>query len=89
MKAPITTAQAMSHPDVALTLNTLGKIADELREERDQLRSEVERVRRETVEACAKICDDLMNTNADGSIRDGIRQVRVKTVYAAAIRGGA
>ena len=57
MKAPITTAQAMSHPDVALTLNTLGKIADELREERDQLRSEVERVRRETVEACAKICD--------------------------------
>jgi len=40
-------------------------------------------------EACAKICDDLMNTNADGSIRDGIRQVRVKTVYAAAIRGGA
>ena len=37
MKTPITTAQAMSHPDVALTINTLGKMADELREERDAL----------------------------------------------------
>lgn len=33
MKAPITTAQAMSHPDVVLTINTLGKMADDLREE--------------------------------------------------------
>ena len=33
MKAPITTAQAMSHPDVALTINTLGQMADELRAE--------------------------------------------------------
>ena len=38
MKAPVTTAQAMNHPDVVLTINTLGKMADELRaalQERD------------------------------------------------------
>jgi len=33
MKAKITTAQAMSHPDVVATINALGQIADELREE--------------------------------------------------------
>lgn len=38
MKAPITTAQAMSHPDVVLTINTLGKMADELRAENEKLR---------------------------------------------------
>lgn len=27
----LTTAEAMSHPDVALTINTLGKMADDLR----------------------------------------------------------
>lgn len=31
MKPPITTAQAMQHPDVVLTITTLGQIADELR----------------------------------------------------------
>ena len=31
MKAPITTAQAMTHPAVAETINTLGKMCDELR----------------------------------------------------------
>jgi len=40
MKSPITTAQAMSHPDVALTINTLGAMADELRAERDALTAE-------------------------------------------------
>ena len=39
MKTTITTAQAMSHPDVALTINTLGAMADELRAERDALQS--------------------------------------------------
>ena len=38
MKTTITTAQAMSHPDVALTINTLGQMADGLREERDALK---------------------------------------------------
>ena len=36
MKAPVTAAQAMSHPDVAMTINTLGKMADELREKVDR-----------------------------------------------------
>jgi len=40
MKAPITAAQAMSHPDVATIINSLGRIADELRTERDELVSE-------------------------------------------------
>lgn len=31
MKPPITTAQAMQHPDVVMTINTLGQMADELR----------------------------------------------------------
>ena len=31
MKAPITSAQAMSHPTVVDTVNALGEIADELR----------------------------------------------------------
>ena len=46
MKAPITTAQAMSHPDVVQTINTLGKMADELRaelEKHDALRAEIEK----------------------------------------------
>ena len=33
----------------------------------------------------AKICDDLVNTNMDGSIRDGISQVRVESSFATAI----
>ena len=31
MKPPITTAQAMQHPDVVTTINMLGQMADELR----------------------------------------------------------
>ena len=31
MKPPITTAQAMQHPDVVITINTLGQVADALR----------------------------------------------------------
>ena len=31
MKPPITTAQAMQHPDVVTTINTLGQMADQLR----------------------------------------------------------
>lgn len=31
MKAPITSAQAMSHPTVVETINTLGQMCDELR----------------------------------------------------------
>lgn len=38
MKAPITSAQAMSHPAVVETINALGQIADELRAERDALK---------------------------------------------------
>lgn len=37
MKAPITSAQAMRHPTVTETINTLGKMCDELRTERDAL----------------------------------------------------
>lgn len=44
MKAPITTAQAMSHPDVVLTINALGKIADELRAENEKLRGALETI---------------------------------------------
>lgn len=44
MKAPITTAQAMSHPDVAITINTLGKMADELRAENERLRGALETI---------------------------------------------
>ena len=46
MKAPITTAQSMSHPDVVLTINTLGKMADELRAENEKLREALERLAR-------------------------------------------
>ena len=35
MKAPITSAQAMSHPTVVETVNALGEIADELRSKCD------------------------------------------------------
>lgn len=42
MKAPITTAQAMNHPDVVLTINTLGKMADELRAENEAQRKVLE-----------------------------------------------
>ena len=45
MKAPITTAQAMSHPDVVLTINALGKMADELRAENRVLRDSLTRLR--------------------------------------------
>lgn len=41
---------------------------------------------REAGEAAAKECEDLMNTNADGTVRDGIKQPRCSSVYAAAIR---
>lgn len=37
MKAPITTAQAMSHLMAIEMISTLGKMCDELRAERDQL----------------------------------------------------
>ena len=33
----------------------------------------------------AKICDDLVNTNMDGSIRDGVNQARVESNFATAI----
>jgi hypothetical protein len=34
----LTTAEAMSHPDVALTINTLGRMADDLRTQNQALR---------------------------------------------------
>lgn len=40
MKPPITSAQAMSHPAVFETVNSLGKMADELRTEVDALTKE-------------------------------------------------
>jgi len=49
MKARITTAKAMSHPDVVATLNAFGQLADELRAERDALAAE-NRVLREALE---------------------------------------
>ena len=36
-------------------------------------------------ESDAKICDDLVNTNMDGSIRDGVSQARVESNFATAI----
>lgn len=51
-----------------------------------------EAIKQAILQACAeqreidaKICDDLVNTNMDGSIRDGIRQVRVESNFATAI----
>jgi len=41
MKPPITTVQAMSHPNVVLTIKALGEMAYELREERDALKTEL------------------------------------------------
>ena len=40
MKPPITSAQAMSHPAVFETVNSLGKMADELRAEVEALTKE-------------------------------------------------
>ena len=37
MKAPIMAAQAMQHPNVVETINTLSQLAEELRAERDSL----------------------------------------------------
>ena len=37
----LTTAEAMSHPDVALTINTLGKMADTLRTQNQALVKEM------------------------------------------------
>lgn len=44
MKAPITSAQAMSHPAVVETINALGKIADELRAELESDHAEMSQV---------------------------------------------
>ena len=38
MRAPITSAQAMSHPTVVETINALGAIADEQREHKERFR---------------------------------------------------
>ena len=48
MKAPITSAQAMSHPTVVETINTLGGIAVELR-------AELETARADEREECIKL----------------------------------
>jgi len=48
MKAPITSAQAMHHPTVVETINTLCEIAIELR-------AELETARADEREACAKL----------------------------------
>jgi hypothetical protein len=48
MKAPITSAQAMSHPTVVETINTLGGIAVELR-------AELATARADEREACIKL----------------------------------
>ena len=37
MKTPITTQQAMSHPDVVATINCLSEMADRLRAENEEL----------------------------------------------------
>ena len=55
MKAPITTAQAMSHPDVVMTINTLGKMADELRAERDALLADAERYLEKLIECRSSV----------------------------------
>lgn len=47
MKAPITTAQAMSHPGVVETINTLGKMADELRTQNQALVEALEDLKRQ------------------------------------------
>jgi hypothetical protein len=59
MKAPITSAQAMSHPTVVETINTLCEIAAELR-------AELETARADEREECAKLCDDLDDDIVDG-----------------------
>jgi hypothetical protein len=48
MKAPITSAQAMSHPTVVATINVLSELCRELREA-------LETVRAEEREACIKL----------------------------------
>jgi len=50
MKAPITAAQAMSHPAVVATINVLSELCRELREE-------LETARAHEREECAKIAD--------------------------------
>jgi hypothetical protein len=52
----------------------------------DAVRALIAEVRREVLEEAAKVCDDLFNTNADGTPRSGVRQLRVHTVYASALR---
>jgi len=61
MKAPITTAQAMSHPDVATIINSLGRIADELRTERDELAAE-NKVLRKTAQLAMDALDTCKET---------------------------
>jgi hypothetical protein len=62
MKAPITSAQAMSHPTVVETINTLGEIAAELREALATARAD-ER------EECAKMCDEARAARLAEQIR--------------------
>ena len=47
MKAPITTAQAMQHPTVVETINTLSQLAEKLRVERDTLLDRVEKAEKD------------------------------------------
>jgi len=50
MKAPITSAEAMSHPTVVATINVLSEVCRELREE-------LETARAHEREECAKIAE--------------------------------
>jgi len=52
MKAPITSAQAMSNPTVVATINVLSELCK-------KLSAELETARADEREACAKVCDDL------------------------------
>ena len=70
------------------------EIASRIRFDCALSKSAGEAIKQAILQACAeqreedaKICDDLVNTNMDGSIRDGVRQVRVESNFAAAIRG--
>ena len=63
MKAQITTAQAMSHPDVAMTINTLGQMADELREKVDRQ----DKLLREQLTICKYLSHSICMTDETGA----------------------
>lgn len=60
-KSPITAAQAMRHPAVVETINTLGQMADELRSKLEKAEKDAARCKRFIDEVCEETFDTWTN----------------------------